>query len=269
MVAFQSIGFTLTLLLANALTVFFGVTFYQILPPPPTPLVGGVLSSDSLKESESIKDSEDGLSDSEVLLDNRASSSSPSPPPSHVPMKLRDRCAFTRELSKYMVPLLVVYFAEYAMQSGTWAAIGFPVTDEEARKEFYTWANWTYQAGVFASRSSGKIYRPSLTAVQAMPALQVLLLAFFYAVAYFKILYGYGLMAPCFMTGLLGGCVYVNAFSLISEEVEGRERKELALATASVADSFGIMMADVAGLFIQACLYEKHGIEGAKVQCIY
>jgi battenin len=184
-------------------------------------------------------------------------------------MKLRDRCAFTRELSKYMVPLLVVYFAEYAMQSGTWAAIGFPVTDEEARKEFYTWANWTYQAGVFASRSSGKIYRPSLTAVQAMPALQVLLLAFFYAVAYFKILYGYGLMAPCFMAGLLGGCVYVNAFSLISEEVEGRERKELALATASVADSFGIMMADVAGLFIQACLYEKHGIEGAKVQCIY
>lgn len=51
-----------------------------------------------------------------------------------------------------MIPLFLVYFAEYAMQSGTWAAIGFPVEDENARKSFYQNANWVYQAGVFVSR---------------------------------------------------------------------------------------------------------------------
>lgn len=38
-----------------------------------------------------------------------------------------------------------VYFAEYAMQSGVWSAIGFPMDSEDARKRFYTFANWTYQ----------------------------------------------------------------------------------------------------------------------------
>ena len=42
----------------------------------------------------------------------------------------------------YMVPLFFVYLAEYAMQSGTWAAIGFPVENEEARDKFYEYAGW-------------------------------------------------------------------------------------------------------------------------------
>ena len=182
-------------------------------------------------------------------------------------MTVAERCSFTSSLSKYMFPLFVVYFAEYAMQSGTWAAIGFPVTSSSARADFYTRANWTYQAGVFVSRSSGTVYRPTLLAVQSMPVLQVLLLLFFYFVAYSQSLYSYALLLPpCFLAGLLGGCVYVNAFSLISASVRPRLR-ELALATASAADSCGIMAADAAGLLLQACLYEKHGIEGAKVKC--
>ncbi|GMI04990.1 hypothetical protein TrRE_jg11999 [Triparma retinervis] len=190
---------------------------------------------------------------------------SPSSPPP--PMTVAERCSFTSSLSKYMFPLFVVYFAEYAMQSGTWAAIGFPVTSSSARADFYTRANWTYQAGVFVSRSSGTVYRPTLLAVQSMPVLQVLLLLFFYFVAYSQSLYSYALLLPpCFLAGLLGGCVYVNAFSLISVSVRPRLR-ELALATASAADSCGIMAADAAGLLLQACLYEKHGIEGAKVKC--
>ena len=152
------------------------------------------------------------------------------------------------------------------MQSGTWAAIGFPVEDEHKRKEFYQWANWTYQAGVFVSRSSGTVYKPSLTTVQLMPVLQTGLLVLFYAIAYYQFMYSYILLVPCFVVGLLGGLVYVNAFNLISKEVE-KGKTELALATASVADSCGIMMSDVTGLFLQACLYEHHGIEGAKVKC--
>jgi hypothetical protein len=39
-------------------------------------------------------------------------------------MNFRQRMVATARLWPYMVPLFVVYFAEYAMQSGTWTAIG-------------------------------------------------------------------------------------------------------------------------------------------------
>lgn len=39
-------------------------------------------------------------------------------------MNFRQRLQATCRLWPYMVPLFLVYFAEYAMQSGTWTAIG-------------------------------------------------------------------------------------------------------------------------------------------------
>lgn len=33
-----------------------------------------------------------------------------------------------------MIPLFLVYFAEYAMQSGTWTAIGAPAPEARARR---------------------------------------------------------------------------------------------------------------------------------------
>ena len=78
--------------------------------------------------------------------------------------------------------------------------------------------------------------------------------------------YNYGLLLLCFCAGLLGGGVYVNAFTLISSELAA-ERQELALATTSVADTLGVLAADVAGLFLQSCLYRHHGIAGAAVRC--
>jgi hypothetical protein len=62
-------------------------------------------------------------------------------------MTFRQRLKVTCDLWPYMVPLFVVYFAEYAMQSGTWTAIGFPVTSADARHKFYLYSNWVYQAG--------------------------------------------------------------------------------------------------------------------------
>lgn len=44
-----------------------------------------------------------------------------------------------------------MYFAEYAMQSGVWPAIGFPMDSDAARKRFYSYSNWCYQAGVFGA----------------------------------------------------------------------------------------------------------------------
>mmetsp|Transcript_15520 Transcript_15520/g.31987 ORF Transcript_15520/g.31987 Transcript_15520/m.31987 type:complete len:431 (+) Transcript_15520:288-1580(+) len=283
-VALQPLGFTFTLIAANVLTVAFGVSFYCLLPKYDeicekehededlllNDEVGvGSQGLDSPRLNEGVEGGETPkCKEGAVIEVNKFHKDDEDDEPEVLKMSGYERCAFTSTLAKYMVPLFVVYFAEYAMQSGAWAAIGFPVTDEDSRKRFYTAANWTYQAGVFVSRSSGSIYRPSLLTVQSMPILQTLLLIYFYLTAlYLKPLYSNILLLPCFLVGLLGGLVYVNAFSLISRDVRDEKRRELALSTASIADSFGIMCSDVVGLYLQSCIYEKHGIEGAKVGC--
>jgi len=57
-------------------------------------------------------------------------------------MTARQRFQAVLRLWPYMIPLFVVYAAEYALQAGTWTAIGFPVDDEEARDQFYEYSNW-------------------------------------------------------------------------------------------------------------------------------
>jgi hypothetical protein len=54
-------------------------------------------------------------------------------------------------------------------------------------------------------------------------------------------------------------CRYVNAFCLIAREVPS-DKVELALAGASLADTFGILLADLSGLMIQGCIYGYHNM---------
>jgi hypothetical protein len=77
-------------------------------------------------------------------------------------MTKKERFDNTLALWPWMIPLFVVYFAEYAMQSGVWASIGFPVENDNSRDKFYLYSNWCYQAGVFVSRSSGVVWKPDI-----------------------------------------------------------------------------------------------------------
>lgn len=166
----------------------------------------------------------------------------------------------------YMVPLFIVYAAEYALQSGVWTAIGFPPTDENQRKSFYVTSNWMYQAGVFISRSSGAFFTVPMWLLWLMPILQAANLVFFYLIATFHIFYNKFLFVGCFYAGLLGGSVYVQGYSRISKDLPVSVR-EFALASASVADSFGVILGDISGLMIQACIYRSNEIEGAVAVC--
>lgn len=179
------------------------------------------------------------------------------------PSTYAERMSALRALWPYMVPLFAVYFAEYAMQSGTWAAMGIPdVHSATNRKDFYKVANWSYQIGVFFSRSSGMLCRFRFKGLFLMPVLQCLFLAFFWANAASQWWNDWGLVAPCFLTGLLGGAVYVGAFSLIAEDIPKGSHRNFALTAASVADSIGIVCADLLGIAIQQQLYAVHGIQG-------
>jgi CLN3 protein. len=53
-----------------------------------------------------------------------------------------ERFYLVLSLWPYMVPLFIVYAAEYALQSGVWTAIGYPNNDEQHRKSFYVASSW-------------------------------------------------------------------------------------------------------------------------------
>ena len=177
-----------------------------------------------------------------------------------------ERLRLVRSLYPYMIPLFVVYAAEYSLQAGTWSAIGFPVTSLKARDEFYEYSNWMYQAGVFLSRTSGTLFTAPLYILWLMPVLQCINVAFFWWVASAHVFYNYWLLIPCFYVGLLGGGVYVNGYLRICADLP-IEHREFALSATSVAEAVGIMMADFTGLFLQACLYRRNGLQGAVVSC--
>ncbi|KAL3151769.1 hypothetical protein ABBQ38_012743 [Trebouxia sp. C0009 RCD-2024] len=217
-------------------------------------------SADALGQTALLGDEERGrLSNDDVALDASGQQRAED-------MAWKERLLHTLQLWPYMVPLCAVYFAEYAMQTGPWTAIGFPVTDAEARHRFYSASNWCYQVGVFVSRSSGLAYQATVPVLWLMPALQLLLLLFFTSIAVSHWVYSWVLLAPCLITGLLGGAVYVNAFTLISRQVEPL-RREFSLAAASLGDSLGIAFADIAGILIQGCLYRANRIPGASFSC--
>ena len=94
----------------------------------------------------------------------------------------------------------------------------------------------------------------------ALPFVQVVLMIFFVADAIFCFWYNYTLLLVAFLVGLIGGAVYVGAFALIAEEVD-EDKREFSLSAASIADSIGILLSNICGLWIQKGLYEYHGIK--------
>ena len=242
------------LFLGGIWPIFYILVFEKLLTPPSK---GGSL----LGAGE-----EDGAATAALMQQSKLQSQGDSNMAT-VAMTSRERLVRVMSLWPYMLPLFAVYFSEYALQSGAWAAIGFPVNSKSARESFYELANWCYQGGVFVSRSSG-VWLPvrSMRTLWVMPVLQCLNLVFFVLVAKHHFLYGNGLVAVAFYVGLLGGAVYVNAFTLISKQV-APEYVEFSLSAASVADTFGIILSVVTGLYIQCEMYKANGIDGAVVTC--
>jgi len=181
-----------------------------------------------------------------------------------------ERFKLVLALWPYMIPLFLVYAAEYALQSGTWTAIGFPVESVSSRNTFYEYSNWMYQAGVFVSRSSGTIFTAPMWVLWLMPALQVVNLVMFSYVAARPSLPAYNpflLYTGALYTGILGGAVYIHCYKRICMDIFPVERREFSLSATSVAESIGVLVADSIGFVLQACLYEANGLDGAMISC--
>mmetsp|Transcript_4332 Transcript_4332/g.9867 ORF Transcript_4332/g.9867 Transcript_4332/m.9867 type:complete len:220 (+) Transcript_4332:1672-2331(+) len=199
------------------------------------------------------------------------------------------RFGLVLNLWPYMIPLFTVYVAEYTLQSGTWTTIGFPVTSVQSRDNFFQYSNWMYQAGVFVSRSSGAFFLAPMVLLWMMPFLQVINVGIYWFIAANQQMHSehdHGhenendptaaalafvysplfLYSTAFYTGLLGGAVYIHGYLRICRDLP-LERREFALSATSLAECLGIVVADVLGLLVQACLYRINGLEGAVTSC--
>ena len=163
----------------------------------------------------------------------------------------------------YMLPLFLVYVAEYTINQGVSPTLLFgvekplgerpvPSPPFEHFRDFYPTYNTIYQLGVFISRSSHllvrihALYPPSL--LQCLNLVILILQALF---PFFPNVYLVFLVI--FWEGLLGGAVYVNTFAQVSEDLTGAER-EFSLGAVTVADSAGICIAGFVGLWLEGAL---------------
>jgi battenin len=143
----------------------------------------------------------------------------------------------------YMLPLLLVYIAEYTINQGVAPTLLFPLSSTPFKefREFYPMYGFLYQVGVFISRSSIPFIRIHHLYVPSF--LQIANLALLTAHAMYNFIPSvYIIFVVIFWEGLLGGAVYVNTFAEILDNVPSEDR-EFSLGATSVSDSGGICIA--------------------------
>lgn len=162
----------------------------------------------------------------------------------------------------YMLPLLLVYVAEYTINQGVSPTLLFPLDDSPFSefRSFYPFYGFLYQLGVFISRSSTPFFRIHHLYVPSFLQVANLVLLTLHAILNF-IPSVYIVFLVVFWEGLLGGAVYVNTFAEIMENVPDEDR-EFSLGATSVSDSGGICIAGLLGMAVEVWLCEwqvKHG----------
>ncbi|KAI0535914.1 Batten's disease protein Cln3 [Xylaria digitata] len=167
----------------------------------------------------------------------------------------------------YMLPLFLVYVAEYIINQGVSPTLLFPLESSpfSELRDFYPMYGFLYQIGVFVSRSSiafirvRQLYLASLLQVGNLVLLTLHSLLNFIPNVYIIFLI-------VFWEGLLGGGVYVNTFAEIMENIPFEER-EFSLGATSVSDSAGICIAGFVSMAMEVwlCNYQvQHGRDWCK-----
>lgn len=168
-----------------------------------------------------------------------------------------------------MLPLLLVYIAEYTINQGVAPTLLFPLLSSpfDDYRSFYSTYNAIYQVGVSVSRSSTPfirihhLYLPSL--------LQLANLILLTSHALFNFLpHFYVVCVIIFREGLVGGLVYVSTFAEITDNVP-KEDREFSLGATSVSDPGGICVAGFVSMAFEVwlCRWQvNHGRNYCKMQ---
>ncbi|MCJ1311669.1 battenin CLN3 protein [Agyrium rufum] len=154
----------------------------------------------------------------------------------------------------FMLPLLLVYIAEYTINQGVSPTLLFPLPETPFRhyRAFYPTYNAIYQSGVFISRSSTPFFRIHNLYLPSFLQIVNLLILTLHAI-YDFLPNVYLVFVIIFWEGLLGGLVYVNTFAEILDTVP-KENREFSLGATTVSDSGGICIAGFLGMALEVAL---------------
>ena len=160
-------------------------------------------------------------------------------------LPIQDKLRLMVPLLKYMIPLFLVYVAEYTINQGLYELLYYNVS-WLTQSEQYRWYQVDYQLAVFISRSSIQIM--PIKNVYIPTFIQWVILALLSTEAAVPFIhYIWITLGIVFLEGLCGGAVYVNAFTMISESSTA-DTKEFRMGAASMADSLGITLAGFASI---------------------
>lgn len=227
----------ITLLIMLVVPFAMLISYFLLLDPPPS------LPQWKIRETEyAAVDSDERRQLMDGSEEEEQEKSTPEDRPLG-PLTFKEKLHIIKGLRGFVVPLGLVYFAEYFINQGMMELLYFP-NFFLSHAEQYRWYQTLYQVGVLVSRSSlccVKIRK--LWALSALQVVNAVLLLF--AVRYQFLPNAWLVFTIVLYEGLLGGAAYVNTFYFISKETEDRQR-EFAMAAASVGDSLGIALAGLA-----------------------
>ncbi|KAJ1993167.1 battenin CLN3 protein [Dimargaris cristalligena] len=165
---------------------------------------------------------------------------------------LRERVQLVKLLIvPYVLPLFVVYWAQYLTNSGITPTILFNLNKTPFQKmtDHYIYYQALYQAGVFISRSSVSILH--IQRVWIPSSMQVLTMLLLLSQALFGWMPSvYLVFAVIFWEGLLGGSTYVNTYFNVSKDVPSTHR-EFSMGVCGVGGSMGITIAAFVGMALE------------------
>jgi battenin len=258
--ATTKLGFSVkaTILASACLPVVMLISFFIILPRGPLQQTRRATVK-RLDESPVNSDTEDIDSEQRQTLLSPTETTDPLSPP--IETKSTTYQHFTTNLRRarslffpFMLPLLLVYIAEYTINQGVAPTLLFPLpsTPFNEYRAFYPTYNFLYQTGVFISRSSTPFFR--IHKLYPPCFLQCINLAVLFAHAMFDFIPSVWIVfAIVFWEGLLGGLVYVNTFAEISDTVP-RDEREFSLSATTVSDSGGICIAGLISMGVEVWL---------------
>ncbi|XP_071943062.1 battenin-like [Antedon mediterranea] len=158
----------------------------------------------------------------------------------------KEKIKLVKPLTKYMVPLGVVYLAEYLINQGIVELIYFPTLTWMNHDDQYRWYQLVYQVGVFVSRSSIAVF--TIKHLWVLPILQCAAFVFLLTVAMYHYIPSIWIIfVTIAFEGLLGGFAFANTFYKILIEVE-ECYQEFAMGLTSIASSLGITISGLVSI---------------------
>ncbi|KAH4183071.1 arginine/lysine transporter BTN [Parastagonospora nodorum] len=258
-----------SLLVFAFLPLIMVFSFFVVLPLGP--LRAGVAKNGGYEAIDNAEDDNDETEQEEEQNGLLSSSTHSSAAPAKAALHsfkanlLRARSLFF----PYMLPLLLVYIAEYTINQGVAPTLLFPLASSPFThyRSFYSTYQTIYQVGVFISRSSTPFIRIHHLYTPSFLQIANLLILSLHAMFDFIPSY-YIVCAFIFWEGLLGGLVYVSTFAEITDNVP-KEDREFSLGATSVSDSAGICIAGFLSMVVEVglCRWQvEHGREYCKLQ---